>query len=441
MKKKLLLSFAVFATALSVSAQKRFVEKQEISKPVSFSKEAKEKTLVDGDKSYYYWENNSRVTKELNTFLGKTSSQDGGFDTLGLYTYKMKEKTNQTATYWQMAIQGVPTTDSLSLTSIRFLGNSLNTTSANVVVTVYKKDLQTVLATKTLNVNTTYGFKTVTFDAPVSDKDTMLVTFAMATVADSFQIAKSHNQYNGSTLGTANTFKTALPFLGDAAILAMPVGMTGAPLGTIQSGFDFFVIPAFTYKFKADFVPSATTIKRTEKVTFTKANDSHLQNPILNYIKWDQLANNKPFAYSTFNFGEATDVDFDTTVVSHQYDSKGTFTVKQKVFMVTWTTGDFLQDSSEVTITVNSALSLDEQTSLKGLSIYPNPTANELNVKFNANSTATIELVNVAGQVLDTKSANQFASVTFNTSALNAGVYFVNIKVAEGTFTHKIIKD
>ena len=78
---------------------------------------------------------------------------------------------------------------------------------------------------------------------------------------------------------------------------------------------------------------------------------------------------------------------------------------------------------------------------LENLSIYPNPVANELNVKFNANSAATIELVNVAGQVIATKNASEFANVTFDTAELNAGVYFVNIKVAEGTFTQKIIKE
>jgi hypothetical protein len=87
-----------------------------------------------------------------------------------------------------------------------------------------------------------------------------------------------------------------------------------------------------------------------------------------------------------------------------------------------------------------SSLSV-ESLSISGLSIYPNPVANELNVKFNANSAATIELVNVAGQVIETKNATEFANVTFNTAELNAGVYFVNIKVAEGTFTQKIIKE
>jgi hypothetical protein len=97
--------------------------------------------------------------------------------------------------------------------------------------------------------------------------------------------------------------------------------------------------------------------------------------------------------------------------------------------------------------TANASVTVGEKTNsikdlaITSLAIFPNPVANELNVKFNANSDATIELVNVTGQVIATKNASAFANVTFDTAELNAGVYFVNIKVAEGTFTQKIIKD
>ena len=95
----------------------------------------------------------------------------------------------------------------------------------------------------------------------------------------------------------------------------------------------------------------------------------------------------------------------------------------------------------------NASVTVAEKTNsindlaITSLAIFPNPVANELNVKFNANSVATVELVNVAGQVIATKKANEFANVTFDTAELNAGVYFINIKVAEGTFTQKVIKD
>jgi hypothetical protein len=75
---------------------------------------------------------------------------------------------------------------------------------------------------------------------------------------------------------------------------------------------------------------------------------------------------------------------------------------------------------------------------LTNIAVYPNPVKETLNVRFDATSIATVELVNVAGQVLDSKTNSD---VTFNTAGLVAGMYFVNIKVAEGVYTHKIIKE
>lgn len=79
-----------------------------------------------------------------------------------------------------------------------------------------------------------------------------------------------------------------------------------------------------------------------------------------------------------------------------------------------------------------------EELGLTNVSVYPNPVKETLNVSFDAKSIATVELVNLSGQVLDVK---KDSDVTFNTSGLVSGIYFVNIKVAEGVYTHKIIKE
>ena len=92
------------------------------------------------------------------------------------------------------------------------------------------------------------------------------------------------------------------------------------------------------------------------------------------------------------------------------------------------------------TITVAAGTASVEALAISNLSIYPNPVAGELKVSFDAKSAATVELVNVAGQVIASKVANEFVT-SFNTASLDAGVYFVNIKVAEGTYTQKIVKD
>jgi hypothetical protein len=129
-----------------------------------------------------------------------------------------------------------------------------------------------------------------------------------------------------------------------------------------------------------------------------------------------------PYTYAWDNTGKSTTAEIKVV--------KGTYNVVVK-------------DANNCTVNGSikvSSLSV-ESLSISGLSIYPNPVANELNVKFNAISAATIELVNVAGQVIASKDASEFANVTFDTATLNAGVYFVNIKVAEGVFTQKIIKE
>jgi hypothetical protein len=83
-------------------------------------------------------------------------------------------------------------------------------------------------------------------------------------------------------------------------------------------------------------------------------------------------------------------------------------------------------------------LSSVAELGLTNVVVYPNPVKEVLNVKFDSKTAATVELVNVAGQVLDSKTSS---NVSFNTANLGAGVYFVNIKVAEGVYTQKIIKD
>jgi hypothetical protein len=94
--------------------------------------------------------------------------------------------------------------------------------------------------------------------------------------------------------------------------------------------------------------------------------------------------------------------------------------------------------SANATVTVKAGTASIAALAISNLSVYPNPVKESLTVKFDSKSAATVELVNVAGQVIDSKVSSD---VTFNTSSLVSGVYFVNIKVAEGVFTQKVIKE
>ena len=81
------------------------------------------------------------------------------------------------------------------------------------------------------------------------------------------------------------------------------------------------------------------------------------------------------------------------------------------------------------------------ELAIEGLSIYPNPTSTNLTVAFSSKGSASIELVNVAGQVVDTKNTTGVSNTSFDMTSLETGVYFVNIKVAEGTAIFKVVKD
>ena len=94
--------------------------------------------------------------------------------------------------------------------------------------------------------------------------------------------------------------------------------------------------------------------------------------------------------------------------------------------------------SDDAAVTVKAGTASIAALAISNLSVYPNPVKESLTVKFDSKSAATVELVNVAGQVIDSKVSSD---VTFNTSSLVSGVYFVNIKVAEGVFTQKVIKE
>ncbi|MDP4797586.1 MAG: T9SS type A sorting domain-containing protein, partial [Crocinitomicaceae bacterium] len=94
----------------------------------------------------------------------------------------------------------------------------------------------------------------------------------------------------------------------------------------------------------------------------------------------------------------------------------------------------------------DQSLGLDESKTVSGLTVYPNPATDNINVDFNlANSSdVTIEVTDATGKVaiaktLASQTAGQ-ANVSFETSALNSGVYFVNISTEAGKATQKFIK-
>jgi hypothetical protein len=444
MKKTILLSFGLLLTALNLTAQNNYFEpnsKGTKQGKLTVTRPSQNKTTaVAEDDSYYYWENNSRHTSELNTLLGTTGEADGGFDTLGLYTYNVKQKPANGG-YWQKAVQGIPTRDSLSILGIDFIGVALNPAGSNVTVNVYKNDMTTLLGSKTLNVSTTYGFKSVAFDAPISHDDTMLVVFQMTSVADSFAIAKSHSQWTNFDFGAGpGIYTSSLPFVGDAAVLAVTIGDNDAILGLIQADFDFFVIPKFAYKLKSNFAASATDICLGDSVSFVNSgNTSLVKNPILNYIEWDLLANGSEAAYTFYDFGN-TDPIYYTALQEGgvTYATAGTFDVSANTMIWPWTSQTPVNDATNFSIVVTDcSVGLNELNDAS-VSIYPNPATDNFKVK--SQLAAKISLIGMDGKNIETKTANNNTEVNFDLTNLNSGVYFLHVSNANGLSTFKVIK-
>ena len=77
------------------------------------------------------------------------------------------------------------------------------------------------------------------------------------------------------------------------------------------------------------------------------------------------------------------------------------------------------------------------ETSIEGISIYPNPTEGKLTVTNKNNYNNTIEVVNLAGKVIYKGTSNKTEEL--NLVGNGAGVYFVNITNELGSITEKVI--
>lgn len=75
----------------------------------------------------------------------------------------------------------------------------------------------------------------------------------------------------------------------------------------------------------------------------------------------------------------------------------------------------------------------------EGVSVYPNPVADVLNITNENGLLQSVEVVSTTGAVVYS-SAVSSSNFTVNTSKLNAGVYFVNVRTANSVKTFKVIK-
>lgn len=88
-------------------------------------------------------------------------------------------------------------------------------------------------------------------------------------------------------------------------------------------------------------------------------------------------------------------------------------------------------------------LSTDSFNSLQGISLYPNPTKDILNIKIDGMNGLpnSITIYNALGQVVENKTISSEANLTVNTSNYNSGVYFVKVTKDNESKTLQFIKN
>ena len=108
---------------------------------------------------------------------------------------------------------------------------------------------------------------------------------------------------------------------------------------------------------------------------------------------------------------------------------------------VTWTIVDLNGNTSHCnfTVTVNQPTGINSIDDM-GVSIYPNPVNNVLNITCNKENIKQITIVDVTGRILFEKSATE-KTEQINLSNYNSGIYFVKLDNGKQVYTKKIIKN
>lgn len=106
----------------------------------------------------------------------------------------------------------------------------------------------------------------------------------------------------------------------------------------------------------------------------------------------------------------------------------------------TFTTGSIIENSNTISGSCSLTLSVTDNSLIKDIIVYPNPTKKELHITISElnNTKIGIELVNSLGQIVLSKNADS-NQTTIATDILPKGIYFVRVYSELKTKTFKII--
>ncbi len=125
------------------------------------------------------------------------------------------------------------------------------------------------------------------------------------------------------------------------------------------------------------------------------------------------------------------------------FENPDIYTLSELVLVVT--NKELGSGSKEFSLSINDVNSIDNILFDKLVTIYPNPTIDDVNIEIynEDNSEINIEIFNIAGQKVLSVSQdgipNKISSFRIDTQNFNSGIYFVNIRTENKVSTKKLV--
>ena len=168
--------------------------------------------------------------------------------------------------------------------------------------------------------------------------------------------------------------------------------------------------------------------------------DGALDQPVVIQFRWEPGDDNvTSYDFELSRYSDFSVVEFSETTFFLQYLALGVTEGATYYWRVRPNTACANGEYSEVySFVVEGVLGLKDQ-SIEGLVIYPNPTANILNLDA-ATPISNVEIVNVLGQILISKSSNSTIS-NIDVSALSIGNYFIKVTSENNTKVLQFLKN
>jgi len=98
------------------------------------------------------------------------------------------------------------------------------------------------------------------------------------------------------------------------------------------------------------------------------------------------------------------------------------------------------QNFTVATIAVNECTGINENSSLFGLRVYPNPTNGNLNIELNTSSQKSVQVVDVTGRVV-VAAQTTGTNLQVDLSNVASGVYYVRIQSEQDSQVIKVIRN